>query len=505
MASRKVEDGEAASERNRSATIAPPPRLPGIDIIRVSLTWGILLFHTSLAYAPAAGYYVKSFGWSNDFFTYLSLTWFLFMDVWQMPMFFFLSGISAFYALYRRSEKQFRDERTHRLLVPWFLLAILNGLYSITYFAPRTPFCEQYYEHGTVIDDYGLEWKYCETFVKYTQNETYPEYLMKHYLGGPNSGQGWFLLYLFIYSQVFARIFICWHPAHTTSPIACCTRPTSALGKYLQGLHFFGRPAANSEEFVSAVRWWLGGTLKLGLVPALWLLLPEIFMRPWMPGQQLGNPVWDWPNNFNYIFIFVFGFGIAAAEEHGLKDVLHRGRWFYLVAGCLFSGVKSWMFQLEEVLSDGPYHWTYGIINGTIKAFGEWLFVLGAYAVARTAFTSQYRHLPLLNQVAMPFYLTHQQVLVAVLSGALWVPYLSTFPSTLLLATIATFLISLLITKLGPIRYLFGLPPPKGSSIPGSACRGFLPCIFLAIATILLWSSVNIYHAYGYCHNDDCE
>ena len=68
----------------------------------------------------------------------------------------------------------------------------------------------------------------------------------------------------------------------------------------------------------------------------------------------------------------------------------------------------------------------------------------------------------------MPFYLTHQQVpftariatslslsfqvLVAVLSGALWVPYLSTFPSTLLLATIATFLVSLLITKLGPIR-----------------------------------------------------
>ena len=68
----------------------------------------------------------------------------------------------------------------------------------------------------------------------------------------------------------------------------------------------------------------------------------------------------------------------------------------------------------------------------------------------------------------MPFYLTHQQVpfiariatslslsfqvLVAVLSGALWVPYLSTFPSTLLLATLATFLVSLLITKLGPIR-----------------------------------------------------
>ena len=116
----------------------------------------------------------------------------------------------------------------------------------------------------------------------------------------------------------------------------------------------------------------------------------------------------------------------------------------------------------------------------------------------RNAFTSQYRLLPLLNQVAMPFYLTHQQViikweffdriqssqvciiacpyashlviiitccrghiriviqhfqvLVAILSGALWVPYLSTFPSTLLLTTMVAFLISFLITKLGPVR-----------------------------------------------------
>ena len=203
MASRKVEDGEAASEGHE--TIAPPPRLPGVDIIRVSLTWGILLFHTAVVYAPAAGYYVKSFGWSTDVFTYLSLTWALFMDVWQMPMFFFLSGISAFYALYRRSEQKFRDERTHRLLVPWFFLAILNGVYSITFLAPRTPFCDQYYEDGEVYDDYGLPWKHCETFWKYTHNETYPEYLMKHYLGGPNAGQGWFLVYLFIYSQVLIK------------------------------------------------------------------------------------------------------------------------------------------------------------------------------------------------------------------------------------------------------------------------------------------------------------
>ena len=74
-------------------------------------------------------------------------------------------------------------------------------------------------------------------------------------------------------------MFICWHPAHVTNPLPCCSRPTSAVGKYLQGLHFFGRQAADPQEFVSAVQWWLGGTIRLGLVPALWLLIPEIFLR----------------------------------------------------------------------------------------------------------------------------------------------------------------------------------------------------------------------------------
>ena len=47
---------------------------------------------------------------------------------------------------------------------------------------------------------------------------------------------------------------------------------------------------------------------------------------------------------------------------------------------------------------------------------------------------------------------TFSQVLVAILSGALWVPYLGSFPITLLLATVATFLLSLIITKMGPVR-----------------------------------------------------
>ena len=45
-------------------TSAPKPgktssRRPDIDLVRVVLTWGILLYHTVLIYAPFLSYYVR--------------------------------------------------------------------------------------------------------------------------------------------------------------------------------------------------------------------------------------------------------------------------------------------------------------------------------------------------------------------------------------------------------------------------------------------------------------
>ena len=40
-------------------------------------------------------------------------------------------------------------------------------------------------------------------------------------------------------------------------------------------------------------------------------------------------------------------------------------------------------------------------------------------------FTKSYAWIPFLSEIAMPFYLIHQQVLVAIVAGASWIPYLS--------------------------------------------------------------------------------
>merc|ERR1711864_57994 len=75
-------------------------------------------------------------------------------------------------------------------------------------------------------------------------------------------------------------------------------------------------------------------------------------------------------------------------------------------------------------------HWSWSLnlvfftVKGFWRGFAEWLFILGSYSMCREIFQKNYSWLPLLSQMCMPFYLTHQQILVAIASVALWVPSL---------------------------------------------------------------------------------
>ena len=135
------------------------PRLPRVPSLRPHL--------------PLVSFGSNQFSNNNVLYYYLPDIWANFMDVWQMPMFFFLSGVSSYHGLQRRSEREFRKERVHRLLVPWLVLVLTNGVYSINYFSPSPP----------------------------PTSTTFSVFLMSSYVR-PSAGQGWFLLHLFLYSQV---------------------------------------------------------------------------------------------------------------------------------------------------------------------------------------------------------------------------------------------------------------------------------------------------------------
>ena len=79
--------------------------------------------------------------------------WFVItMNAWNMPMFFFLSGISAFFGLKKRSESQFRNERVHRLMIPAIFLSLTASFcISADWAAILSPNCQEYYDTGNVV------------------------------------------------------------------------------------------------------------------------------------------------------------------------------------------------------------------------------------------------------------------------------------------------------------------------------------------------------------------
>lgn len=80
-------------------------RRPDIDVLNISVTWLILLYHAVLIYCPYIPYYVKDPSIppkpGPDQVSFYALVYIIFMNGWNMPLFFFLSGVSSFFSLKR--------------------------------------------------------------------------------------------------------------------------------------------------------------------------------------------------------------------------------------------------------------------------------------------------------------------------------------------------------------------------------------------------------------------
>ena len=53
------------------------------------------------------------------------------------------------------------------------------------------------------------------------------------------------------------------------------------------------------------------------------------------------------------------------------------------------------------------------------------MFIIGLYGVTREIMTKTSPWLSMLSELAMPFYLTHQQLLIMIVAGVSGYPYLS--------------------------------------------------------------------------------
>jgi fucose 4-O-acetylase-like acetyltransferase len=80
---------------------------------------GVFIFH--------AGRPFDVFPWdiNNAEQSLLATVFFVFLAPWGMPLFFFLSGVGSWFALRRRTGRQYAIERVQRLLIPFIVGSLL--------------------------------------------------------------------------------------------------------------------------------------------------------------------------------------------------------------------------------------------------------------------------------------------------------------------------------------------------------------------------------------------
>ena len=455
-------------------------RRPGVDLLMIGLTWSILLFHTCRVYTPAKFYYVfypehvEDTPANDDKYTiipldHLVLAFSNFLSCWNMPMFFFISGSNVYFAFFRRTETQFRQERVHRLLVPALAFSLVTQIpLSFDYFAPLTPECQDLYEgvNSTSNMPCNMNTNVLPFLRMFTKNTTFLSHLQQNYKT-LNVSQTWFLWFLFVFSQLFAGIFRSLHPHHNKQENKICF----FLSSHSFTLHQFW--SAVSRMFGDPYRLVLLPGLSIGILQASSNVLPYFLLSsfPFLP----------------YLAIFLLGYAVSASEDQEgmLTTIISNNRWIHLLLGSLCCVLHAFLQLFMDLKAPAENTISLKVILGLSRGISQWLFILGVSSFARVTLLTPYTWIKPLRDMSLPFYLIHQQVLVSLLAGLLWIPKARSLPVVLTLATIITTIFSFLITKSGSFRYFFGLQPPKGSILPGKLMRGFSPTVVLGLLVIL--------------------
>ena len=143
-------------------TISSGKRLLFLDNLRTFIIFLVVCFHAGWVYESSG---VLSWAWivndpsKNNFAGLLNLI----LDIFMMPVMFFISGYFAPLSLKRRSGRSFLISRFKRLMVPWILaVLILLPLYKFIYLfsrdLPQESLSSYFHFNGSILINQGWLW-----------------------------------------------------------------------------------------------------------------------------------------------------------------------------------------------------------------------------------------------------------------------------------------------------------------------------------------------------------
>ena len=290
-----------------------------------------------------------------------------FLEIWHMPLFFLVAGASSWFALEFRTGRQYRLERTRRLIIP-LLFGILLLASPISYF-----------ENIQTNQFSG-------SFIAY-----YPHFFNGIYpYGNLTWSHLWFVYYLFNFSLICSLLFV--------------YLKSSKGQKHLRRF---------SNLFVGkrSVHW-----------PALPIILIEITLRWRFSSFQTFFT--DWANVFHYFLIFTYGF-LLYSDARCMDVIIDRLKQVTWLAGLFtvayllvthFSGYQFVGYHAKPGLLDmlnqprlgGGY-----VLSMILKVLAEWSLLMAMVGFAKKHLSHRKEEIAPASRIAFPFYVFHHTIVIA--------------------------------------------------------------------------------------------
>jgi peptidoglycan/LPS O-acetylase OafA/YrhL len=376
---------------------ASSTRRHDIDWLRVLAMLAVFIFHNA-RFFDFHDWHVKNGQLSLGFSMLVS-----FLVFWIMPIFFVLSGVSARYAMRKRTAGAFVWSRVKRLLVP-----LVFGIFVLI---PPQVYIERV-SHS----------QFAGSFIDF-----YPHYFDGFYaFGGNFAWMGlhlWYLMLLFILSMLLLPLL---------------------------------RAMARSESGGFLTR--LAGVLtKPGAIFGLAVPLAAVQLLVDLQPGGVGMRVLGGWSPFVYLVFFLLGRLVASDDRY--RQAIIRQRWSALIIALAVTALLMTASYLPGFVEwFGPM--TRYLPGGILRTLASWCWIVALMGMASAYLTFSNRFLRYTNEAVLPFYILHQSVIVVV--GFYLIDWSAgAFAKYLVLAAVSFVVIGLLyeilIRRVGPLRLLFGL------------------------------------------------
>ena len=387
---------------DRPASSQPSTRLYYLDALRVIAILIVFLFHAVHPY-DMWDWHIKNVEQSLTLTVLITI-----LALWGMPFFFMIAGAGSWFALRRRTSRQYIVERTKRLLVPFLFGTLLVYVYT------------QYLQWDNQVYRGVVAVPFLEYLVENLSWYLSLGFTPRYWGIGVHL---WFLGFLWVF--------------------ALLSLPLFQWLKGEKGGRFLDRLASVCDKRLG---------LLIFFVP---LVLIRYLLTPFFPDEH------NWSDFLFQGSFFILGYLLFASER--LNQAVRRD-------GPLLGGIGLAALLLLLIIyfinpAAGDWVEAYGT-GGFYLAMGTVVLIGLTWSLAMLFIGMRYMDkdrvwVRYANELALPFFIVHQPVIIFIASFVIkW--ELAT-PLKLVITVLGSFLaawglVEFVIKRVGFLRFLFGMP-----------------------------------------------